>query len=59
MVAKEKEILVRTLKDLEFSSDSVSLIRLWKTGHMLSAFAYHIYPKYLDTLSTYHTCPKI
>ena len=22
-------------------------------------YTYHIYLKYLDTLSTYHTCPKI
>ena len=43
-------------------SKSVSIFLTSPLKHMLwviTRSTYHIYPKYWDTLSTYHTCPNI
>ena len=49
-------ILTRTVNILT-SDELVKLTMLWTTGPWY--LVYHIYLKYLDTLSTYHTSPKI
>ena len=42
----------------QFSSEMISSRSCWRWTLFL-IYKYCIYPKYWDTLSTYHTCPKI